>query len=255
MWHNYSIESPRNEFGGTLMFWTGLEENSVTKNLTEINLAVIGQARFYEHFDLPSLQRQSKYFFPRLSFVVNLLQRKRPRHFQNSIRTGRRRIERFEERNLLIPLFILLLLQRRFPSPRPRHRRRREGQESRLANGERLDLGSLGVAVLELERRAGEEVGDAGFSDDDGAFAVGSDDSVLDGLVVPGAAVEGFEGRIGQGFGGECRGSLGISRFFEWRRVFGDGNGWGRNGKGRVWKCVVVWGWCWRERGEEVEAW
>ncbi|KAK7846855.1 hypothetical protein CFP56_007409 [Quercus suber] len=162
------------------------------------------------HFDLPFLQTLTEYFLSRPLLLHKLPQRKRPRHLHalHSVGTGRRRIQRLQQPNL--PILIPLLLQRRLPGPRPRHGRRSEGQESRLANRERLDIGSLGVTVLELEGSAGEEVGDAGVAYDDGAAGVGGDDAVLDGLVVVGAAVRGFEGGVGLGIGRFGRGSLGF---------------------------------------------
>ena len=88
----------------------------------------------------------------------------------------------------LLSIYIWCDTQNNLSIP-PRHGRRSEGQESRLPTRERLNLGSLGVTVLELEGSAGEEVGDAGIADDDGAAGVGGDDAVLDWLVVVGAAV------------------------------------------------------------------
>lgn len=90
----------------------------------------------------------------------------------HSLGTRRRRIEGIEERDLPAPLLLFRALQRCFPGPRPRHRRRREGQERRLANSQRLSLGGLRVAVLELERSTGEEIRYAGLADDDGAISV-----------------------------------------------------------------------------------
>lgn len=209
---------------------TKTKTKTKNENLTKINLAIIGQARFNKHFDLPFLQTLTEYFLSRPLLLHKLPQRKRPRHLHplHSVATGRRRIQRLQQPNL--PILIPLLLQRRFTCPRPRHGRRSEGQESRLANRERLNLGSLGVTVLELEGGAGEEVGDAGIADDDGAAGVGGDDAVLDGLVVVGAAVWGFEGGVGLGIGRFRRGSLG---FFERRRVFGNGNRWSRRRRRR----------------------
>ena len=95
-----------------------------------------------------------------------------------------------------------------------------------------LHLGRLGVAVLELEGHAGEEVRHAGLADEDRSVPVGGYDSVLDGLEVFGAAVNGLEGRVGSRFGG----------FLARRRIFWDRDGWG--GRGRGGNCGVLWGWC-----------
>ncbi|GFZ06485.1 RNA-binding CRS1 / YhbY (CRM) domain-containing protein [Actinidia rufa] len=100
------------------------------------------------------------------------------------------RIYQLKQRNLLL----LRALQWRLLRPRPRHRRRREQQERRLEYGDGLRLGGLGVAELELEGCAGEEIRHAGLDDDDGAVAVRRDDSVFDWFVVFGAVVVGFEG-------------------------------------------------------------
>ena len=110
----------------------------------------------------------------------------------HSFGPSRRRIERIEKRKLPVLLLLLSALQGGLPGPRPRHCGRREGQERRLANGQRLHLGSLRVAVLELKRSSREEIGHAGLADDDGAVAVGGDDTIPDGLVVIGTAVDGF---------------------------------------------------------------
>jgi len=69
------------------------------------------------------------------------------------------------------PAARLLLLgeQRRLARPGPRHGRRREGQERGLPDGERRRAGRLGVAELEVERRAGEAEGEARGPHDDGA--------------------------------------------------------------------------------------
>lgn len=201
------------------------------KKLTKTNLAVIGQVWLNQHFDLPLPERLSEHLLPRPPLLRKPPQRERTRHFHalHSLSPLRRRIKRVEQRNLIL---ILLLLQRRLSGPRPRHCRRLEGQEGGLADGQGLHLGRLGVAVLELEGRAGEEVRHAGLAYDDGAVAVGGDDSILDGLEVFGAAVDGLEGRVGSGFGG----------FLVRRRIFGDRDGWG--GRGRGGNCGVLWGWC-----------
>ncbi|GFS42204.1 hypothetical protein Acr_00g0078520 [Actinidia rufa] len=81
--------------------------------------------------------------------------------------------------------------------------------ERRLEYGDRLRLGGLGVAELELEGCAGEEIRHAGLDDDDGAVAVRRDDSVFDWFVVFGAVVVVFEG-----------GGAGLSFWRMRRRVF-----------------------------------
>ena len=201
------------------------------KKLTKINLAVIGQVGLNQHFDLPLPERLSEHLLPRPPLLWKSSQRERPRHFHvlHSLRPLRRRIKRVEQRNLIL---ILLLLQRRLSCPRSRHRRRLEGQECRLADGQGLHLGRLGVAVLELEGRAGEEVRHAGLANDDGAVPVGGYDSVLDGLKVFGAAVNNLEGWVGSRF---------LGFLARRRRIFWDRDKWG--GRGRGGNCGVLWGW------------
>lgn len=124
----------------------------------------------HQHANLPILQGLAKYLLSALCLRRILPKREWTRHFHllHSLRAWRGRIEGIEERD-----FLLGALEWGFSGPWPGHRRWCKGQKRRLANCYGLDLGGLGVAVLELEWSIREEIGDARFADDDGAIAVG----------------------------------------------------------------------------------
>lgn len=165
---------------------------------------------------------------------------------------------------------LLLCQQRRLARPGPRHGRRREGQEGRLPDGERWRAGRLGVAELEVERRAGEAEGEARGTHDDGAPRggvgwVGGEECLAfaggcgwgHGLAVRGAEVRRAEGRVG---GGRSSWTA-VCRFFFLGRLPVPGvvlgvaaaRGDGREGQGPVMGVAAV-GEGRRRGGEEVGA-